>query len=213
MEEGSMRSIPIIVVAALVFWSSPLEAQWRVGGVAGLNLASISVDPDPSSEEYSSRLGFGFGAVVDRELSEGVDLRFEPMFLMKGSKIEEDGDEATQKLTYLEVPILVRYHFPSEGSAQPYVMAGPSVGFLLSAKFDFEDGPEYDGKDETKSTDFGLAIGGGVEVPHGNLTLFAEGRYVLGLTNINDEIDQSGESTVKNRGLQIFVGATVPVGR
>ena len=42
--------------------------------------------------------------------------------------------------------------------------------------------------------------------------LFAEARYVLGLTNINDESGASNESTVKTRGLQILIGATIPIG-
>jgi len=105
---------------------------------------------------------------------------------------------------------MFRYHFQSAASARPYVMAGPSLGFLLSAKYDFKDGPEYDAKDETKGLDLGVGLGGGVSIPRGDKTFFAEARYVLGLTNINDESD---ESTVKNRGLQVLVGATIPLGK
>ncbi len=194
----------------LVLFASPLQAQWKVGGVIDINLASISVDPEPSSEDYSSRIGVGFGVVLDRELSGQIDLHLEPMFLQKGSTIKEGGDEATYKLSYLELPVMFRYNIQSDASAQPYVMAGPSLGLLLNAKVDFKDGDEFDAKDETKSLDLGLAFGGGVSIPKGDKTLFAEARYVLGLTNINDESD---ESTVKNRGLQILVGATIPLGK
>ena len=207
-----MRLMAILTVTGLAFGAAPIHTQWEVGGVVGINLASISVDPEPSSEDYSGRLGFGFGFVADRELTDQIDLHFEPMFLMKGSTIKEDGDEISQKLSYLEVPVMVRYHFEAEGTARPYVMGGPSLGFLLSAKYDGGFG-EQDAKDETKSIDFGVGVGAGVAVPQGDKTFFAEARYVLGLTNINDEIHESGESTVKNRGIQLFVGATIPVGR
>ena len=60
--------------------------------------------------------------------------------------------------------------------------------------------------------DLGLGFGGGVKLPRGNKTFFAEARYVLGLTNINDE-GGGGESSVKNRGLQILAGVTVPLGQ
>ncbi len=72
-----------------------------------------------------------------------------------------------------------------------------------------EDGGEQDEKDNTNTFDFGLGFGGGVRYPHNNKTFFAEARYVFGLTNVNKESD---ESTVKNRGLQVFVGVTFPVG-
>jgi opacity protein-like surface antigen len=187
----------------------PLQAQWDVGCVIDLNLASISVDPEPSNEEYSSRLGFGIGAVVDRPLSDKIDLHVEPMFLQKGGKIKEDSDKATFKINYFEIPLMFRYTFQNNASLKPYVIAGPSIGFLMSAKIDVENGPELDQKDDTKSIDFGLGFGGGVKLPRGNKTFFAEARYVFGLTNVNDV---EGESEVKNRGLQVVAGVTIPVG-
>lgn len=205
-----MKLTPIVVVAMSVMFSTPLQAQWSIGGVAGINLASISVDPQPSSESYSSMVGFGIGAVVDRVLADNIDLHLEPMFQQKGSKLEEGGDDTTLKLSYLEVPVMIRYHFPGEGSAKPFVMAGPSVGILMSAKYEFDGGGEFDAKDETNSVDFGVGVGGGVTIPRGDKTLFCEARYVLGLSNFNEE---EGESSAKNRGFQLFVGATVPVGR
>lgn len=205
-----MKLTPIVVVAVSVLFASPLHAQWRAGGVVGINLASISVDPERSSESYSGRTAFGIGAVLDRGLSGQIDLRLEPMFLQKGATVEEGGIEATFALNYLELPVLLRYTFPREGPAQPFVMAGPNLGFLLSAKYDFTDGGEQDAKDETKSVDLGFGVGGGVMIPREQMTLFCEARYVLGFTDLNSESD---ESTVKNRGLQILVGATVPVGR
>ena len=48
----------------------PLQAQWEVGGLIGFNVAGISVNPGSSSENYSSRLGFGIGLVADRPLTD-----------------------------------------------------------------------------------------------------------------------------------------------
>jgi len=207
-----MKMKSIIVTTMLLFVVTlPLNAQWNIGGVLDINRASITVDPKPSSEEYSSRLGIGLGVVLDRPLTGQIDLHTEPMVLQKGGKIEERGDEITFKLSYFEVPVMFRYNFQTSGSARPYVMAGPSLGFLLSSKFAVKNGPEIDAKDETKSLDIALGFGGGVSIPRGKMTLFAEVRFDLGLTNIND--DKSDETTVKNRGLQVAVGATVPLGK
>ena len=205
-----MKVNSIIVAAMLLLIALPLQAQWNIGGVFGINLASINVDPEPSTEEYSGRSGFGLGVVLDRPLSGQIDLHAEPMFLQKGGKIKEAGDETTFKISYIELPIMFRYNFENDASAQPYVMAGPSLGYLLNGKYDVKDGPEIDAKDELKGLDLGVGFGGGVSMPKGNMTLFAEARYILGLTNINDESD---EAKVKNRGLQVLVGATVPLGK
>ncbi len=187
----------------------PLQAQWEVGGLTGFNVASISVNPGSSSEDYSSRMGFGIGLVADRPLTEQLYLHAEPMFLQKGSKLETSNFTGKYKVNYIEIPVMFKYVFQNSASFIPYAMAGPSFGLLTSAKLDIKDGGEQDEKDNTNSFDFGVGFGGGVTYPYENKTFFAEIRYVLGLTNINKESD---ESTVKNRGLQVFVGVTFPVG-
>jgi len=187
----------------------PLQAQWEVGGLIGFNVAGISVSSGPSSEDYSSKLGFGIGAVVDRLLTDQIILHLEPMYLQKGGTIKTSSFTLKFKVNYIELPIMIKYAFMINSSLTPYAMAGPSIGLLTSAKYEDDEGSTQDEKDNTNGFDFGLGLGGGVSYPHGNMTFFAETRYVFGLTNINSESD---ESTVKNRGLLVFFGVTVPIG-
>jgi opacity protein-like surface antigen len=187
----------------------PLQAQWEIGGLIDLNLAGINVSGSNSSEDYSSYLGFGIGAVVDRSLTGPLDLHAEPMFLQKGAKLKSGSTVILFKVHYLEIPLMFRYTFQLNESLLPYALAGPSIGLLTSAKYHNKDGGEQDEKDNTKFFDFGVGFGGGVKYPWGNKTFFGELRYVLGLVNINKEED---EFEVKNRGLQLVVGITIPVG-
>lgn len=188
----------------------PLYAQFDFGGLISFNLSSFSVNQGPNSEDYSSKLGFGVGAVVDWPLTGQFDLHAEPMFLQKGGKIETSSFVGKLKVNYLEIPLMIRYTYEYSSSLLPYAMAGPSVGLLSSARFIVKNEGEQDEKENTKGLDFGVGIGGGIKIPKGNNTFFAETRYVLGLANINKEAD---ESEVKNRGLQVLVGITVPVGQ
>lgn len=71
---------------------------------------------------------------------------------------------------------------------------------------------EVDIKDETKSIDFGLGFGAGVSFPAGNNSLFVEGRYALGSTNLNDDPEDS-ETSIKTRGIQVMAGVTFPLGQ
>jgi len=199
-----------IAVITFIFLSSfiSMQAQWEVGGLIGINFTSISVNPGSSSEDYSGRTGFGIGLVADRPLTDQISLHVEPMFLQKGGNINTSFVELAFKVSYFEIPIMVKYDFQINSSLTPYAMAGPSLGFRTGAKYKSKEGEVQDEKDNTNVFDFGVGFGGGVSLPHENLTFFAEIRYVLGLTNINNESD---ESTVKNRGLQVFVGVTVPL--
>ncbi len=206
--ENMRQNKSVILVFLALLFVMPMHGQWNIGGLIDINLSSISVPTGSSSADYSSRLGFGIGAVVDRQLTDRIDLHAEPMFLQKGARIETSNFVGVFKINYFEIPLMFRYNFEYNESLLPYAMAGPSIGFLTNAKLDVKDGGEQDENENTKGFDFGAGIGGGVKHPRGNMTFFAEIRYVLGLMDINKEAD---ESKVKNRGLQVVAGVTVPL--
>lgn len=59
--------------------------------------------------------------------------------------------------------------------------------------------------------DFGLGFGAGVSFPLGTNALFVEGRYALGLSNINDD-PEDPDTQIKNKGIQVIAGITFPLG-
>jgi opacity protein-like surface antigen len=191
----------------------PAKAQTYLGVIAGLNLANVSPDPEPEGLDLSNRTAFGFGGILDVGLNESVTLRFEPMYLQKGAEATMNGVDIEFNLAYLEVPVMLKFAFGT-GDTKPYIMAGPTVGFNLSAKQTISMGgnsEEMDLKDDISSTDFGLGFGGGVNFLTGKNSIFVEVRYTLGLTNINDDSDDP-DSELKTKGIQIFAGITFPIG-
>ena len=190
----------------------PLSAQLTVGGFIDLNIAGLNVASQNTGEEYSSFLGFGLGGVVTYPLTGGLAVQGEPMFLQKGGKVTEDGETLALKIFYFEIPVFLRYNITlSSGTVLPYLIVGPNLGFRAASKVVFPDGSSSDNKSEINGIDLGLGGGAGVEVPFNNLIFFGEARYAFGLTNINSEVVQGDESTVKNKGLQILLGAKVPL--
>lgn len=205
-----MKKKLFMTIVWFLFTALPLQAQWNIGGLLNIGSSTVNVDPDPSSEEYSGRFGFGMGVILDRQINDQLDLHTEPMFLQKGTTIDVAGEEVAFKFSYLELPIMIRYNFQSSGNVTPYAMAGPSLGYLTGAKFE-TGGSEFEAKDEFKSFDFGIGFGGGAKIPKDNLELFAEARYVLGLANVHD--NESKGTTIKNRGVHVVFGFTVPLKR
>jgi opacity protein-like surface antigen len=191
-----------------VFIDLPATAQWELGGIIGLNFSGINVNPGSSNEEYGGRVGFGIGAVVDRQLNDVIDLHFEPMYLQKGGKIKTSDFVAVYKVNYIEIPAFARFTLDINDSYKPYAMAGTSIGFLTRAKYDYKDGGEQPASADTRSLDIGAGFGGGVKIPVENKHFFAEVRYMWGFINLNKEND---ESTVKNQGLQVLAGVTIPL--
>ena len=216
-------TVSLLVLLALCM-ALPASAQVNLGVLGGLNLANLDVDPEPETwKKKSNRTAFGFGGVLDYSLNESIALRLEPMYLQKGAIIEDTGEgnmiyEIEWKGAYLEIPMLVKYSFGAS-DIKPYIIAGPTIGFNLSAKAKFTMGDfseEDDVKDDTKSTDFGLGFGAGMSLPMGNNSIFIEARYALGLTNIEDgsqsDPEDNTESETKTKGIQIFAGITFPLG-
>jgi hypothetical protein len=202
-----------LVLFVTLCMALPAGAQVHLGVLGGLNLASCDVDPLEGGMEISNLTVFGFGGVLDYDLNEFITLHLEPMYLQKGAKGDWDIFELESKLAYIEIPVMLKYAFGTS-EIKPYVIAGPTIGYLLSGKGKVSGGgysEEEDIKDETKSLDFGIGFGAGVSVAMSNNSIFLEARYALGLTNINDDPDDP-DTDVKTKGIQIFAGITFPLG-
>jgi opacity protein-like surface antigen len=235
MEELTMKRVGLLfVILTIVFLAIPLMAQTQLGIIGGINIANISGDVlDENNQKQSlstsSRTAFGIGGVLDLALSENVSLRFEPMYLQKGAKDEEEVEGVTvtekYKFTYIEVPAFIKIAFGTSNT-RPYIMAGPSLGFLLSADLEFDImgiSASTDLKDAMSSTDFGLGFGGGVNFQLETLSIFLEARYALGLSDVftggtltilgmTEEVPDEALD-IKTNGIQIMGGITFPLGQ
>jgi len=99
------------------------------------------------------------------------------------------------------------------GSLRPYLVVGPSIGYRTGATTtDVITGEEQDIEDEDdiETWDYGVTAGGGLGYAVGRATIFAEGRYTLGLADLDGP---DPDASLKNRGVQILAGFTVPFGR
>jgi hypothetical protein len=190
--------------------------QWGFKG--GVNMANISVEDGEELED--SRTGLALGGFVAIPFSPMFALQWEALYSMKGDADEEDGLEVEANLDYIEVPVLLKATFLPEGSARPFIYAGPAVAFNMNAEAELsgEDDTgeelslEVDLDDQINSIDFGLAVGGGVEFPimGGANAIGLEVRYTHGLMDINeaegDEEDDfiDPETELKNSTLSFL---------
>lgn len=146
------------------------------------------------------RLGFG-----------GFALQLEALYLTRG--YTTDSGVISYKLKYLEMPLLLRLDLGSGMRAAPYVMVGPSLSVETGCDvdFDYEDAPTGDCDEfgfDTKSTDVGGTGVVGIELALGPGSLFVEGRYTHGFTNV---IATEGLES-RNRTFGLFAGYSFPLG-
>jgi hypothetical protein len=214
---GWMRGT-IVAMALALCGPAGLDAQQGVLGVkAGYSSFGISTEAEDLGAT-SNRGGFMGGVVGALRFSQLFSLSAELLYVPKGFKLEDDvdfGDDGQLKLDVIEIPVLANFHLGSEGaSVGPRLYAGPWISFEASCNIE-ASGIEVDcdeGDVVRKSTDYGLAFGGALDVLSlGSTILTIDARYVLGLQNIDDSPDV-GNVDVKTRGFELTLGAGWRIG-
>ena len=225
-----MKFFAAVLTIFFLFTLSTSFAQVKIGPVVGVNFANVKFDPEPTGVDLGARTGFLFGAVVDLSFTPIVGIRFEPTYVQKGSKYDIPVTQGTLtgtaeiaiKAAFLEVPAYVVASFGA-GPAKPYIMAGPFVSFLMGDVKQEIEKATLNGQDVTnqipanereevmksKSTDFGINLGAGIEISLVKAAIFLEGQYSLGLSDLNDDTPDPGQPsmTIKPYGIYIKAGA------
>lgn len=208
----------LLLQLAIILLSAPavgLAQTPSLGLRGGLNMADFGGSRIVDSD---SRTGFTVGAFASIPLSVALSIQPEVNFSQRGARsaaydydaFPQDGDappigvylsEKTRH-DYLQLPLLLKLS-PSIADAfvRPVFFIGPAVAFLL----DVENVNDTDYEEYLNSTDFGVIIGGGVEL--GNLSIDA--RYNLGLTAVEREYAASFgnvRGAVKNRAFTVTAG-------
>jgi hypothetical protein len=176
----------------------------QAGVKGGVNIANTRVED--SSSQTDSRLGMALGGFVAIPVSPLFSIQPEALFSMKGNEWSDAGTTTTSSLDYIEIPVLAKLTLAPEAVAQPSLFVGPSLGINIGAKQkETVENPasetETDLGEVTKSTEFGLVMGGGVEMPvgaAGTQSLGLDVRYNLGLSSILDDPTGGSAPSVKN---------------
>jgi hypothetical protein len=203
--------LQLVVVLALVFGAQAAHAgpmHFSVFGDGAYSKETVAVTGIPSVSS-NTKLGFGGGAQVEFGLGPMAGLEVGAVYLGRKTDISPL-NPAFGELTYhyLQVPVQVRIwlnHFITVGVGGYYAMA---LGDITDAN----------GNTATYSTaglkksDLGLIGSLGFNVPLAPTTsLMAEGRYAMGLQDINDPA-VAGAST-KWTDIQMLVGLRFGMGK
>jgi hypothetical protein len=195
-----MRKFGFILLCIFVLaFAAGVQAQTGFGLKGGMTIAKLTGD---NTENPDSRTGFMIGGYAAIPIGEGMAFQPEVYYAQKGAKFDADDSEVTVKFDYIDIPLLFKYTVAGQG-AQPYFLIGPSVGINTKAEQE-ADGQTEDLSDNTKSSDFGLVFGIGVELQQ----FLIEARYSLGLSDINDFPDDP--DSIKNSVIAFQVGYAFP---
>lgn len=191
------KSLALLTVA-LALTTLSFAQKFHVGFKAGANI--FKVDGKSFSDEF--KFGYNLGAFAEIYFDKKWGIQPELLWnqtnyrtgdnfddLYPGGKSDVEG-----KLNYISMPILLTYRPVKILSLQ----VGPQFGILASQDKDLLG----ETKEAFKSGDFSML--GGAQLNLGSLRV--GGRYVVGLTDIND-IDN--KEKWKNQGFQLYLGLAI----
>jgi len=202
-----------LLVVALFLLAGPVAAQGngsRLGITAGVAMSKLSGEGLADIESVKQRLGLHLGAFAELGLSRMMAIQPEVAYVMRGTKLTDDGNEVSFKLNWLEAAALLKVAFPGSGSgaSRPFLYAGPAMAFQMGCTAEGQGGGTDISADceefgaEIRKSDLAAIVGGGVDF--GRLSIGA--RYTLGLSDLNDAADGTAADAAKSRSLSILLG-------
>ena len=194
-----------------------------IGVMAGVNFATVHQDPQSSDVTFGYKTGLVAGGFLGYQVNDVFSIEPQVLYSQKGSKVKGTGSNSSLeggiRIGYIEVPVLAKFWIPvSDSQMRPFIFVGPEVEFKVSCTAEgailavtgSTDCDNTGSEIKLKSTDFGGTAGAGIQFKAGNQVVRVDGRYTLGLTDIND----SGDSrSIKNRAFAVTVGLGFPLAR
>lgn len=212
-----MRCLTRVVASSLVVALSAIvpdvvRAQGgQIGVLGGATFTSLrGLD---RFADFESRTGLIGGGYVLLPLNGALQLQLEGLLVSKGADARPGQDDPF-KLSYAEVPVLLRINLAPASPINPHLYAGPYLGFRIDCTIggdtSCEDSPEVV---STASVDVGGTAGGGVAVNLGGLVLTGGARYSFGVSTLA-EFDGSGVREAARHGAwAVYAGLGVRFGR
>ena len=186
------------VIMAAVYSQNIVKEHYTVsGGILGAaNLSKFRITENNSSNiEYDTKAGWSAGGWLNFPVSKGFSV--EPQVMYSSYRyytpstatnlLIKDG-----KIRYVSVPLLLKFHTGDKFA----ITAGPQIDFTGSV----DDNNNTAQGDDFKQTSFS-AFGGFEAFPHGRVSIF--GRYIHGLSNMNDKGSEATAMKYKNQNIQV----------
>ena len=166
--------------AQTVLVPAPPDSGPSIAAKGGVTLANISFDQDQTFLATTAKPSFVAGGLVGFPIAGRLSFQAEGLYARRVTEFE---GSVTDTLSYLEVPMLLRYAALRKTSWRVHVLGGVVYGRLLKAEETFS-GPPDDIKEIIEPNDFAVSIGGDFEARQRWVFDF---RYLYGLSEVYAE--------------------------
>ena len=184
----------VIIMAVLMLSSVATFAQRPVGSLTvqpkiGMNFATLT-----KADDSESRIGLVAGAELEYQLSDIFSISGGALYSQQGCEWSEDGTTMTNKLDYINIPILANVYVVKNLAVK--VGLQPAFNVNSKQKASKGDASVQGSIEGTKTFDCSIPVG--LSYEYKNFVI--DGRYNFGLTKINKHADS------KNSVFQLTLG-------
>ena len=186
----------IIITIAFFASATAFAQKFELGAKAGANISNFTGTDNWQNVKTKALVGYHFGGFISFFVGNNFAIQPELLFSSQGAKFESAGQITNQKVSYINVPVLLK--FRSAGGF--YLEAGPQIGFKTGKSSASVDSL-------AKNTDFSIAGGIGY---HSKIGIGIGARYTAGLSKVGDFKPANGISPdYKNSVFQLSIFYTL----
>lgn len=201
-----MKKTLLLLVGLLIagcLFAQPRYERNIFGVRGGINVSATSVEVAGVSKDLDSRVGFHVGISDQILLSRHLPLYIETglSFSQLGGKFEG----AVDRPLYLQIPLLINYHFNIGDKVRLIPFGGTYFGVGIAGQSESATGEKKDcfGDDALQDRfDVGVRLGFGVEWRR----IFFGVNYDLGCYNILNEDIAGGAAEANNNCFSVSIG-------
>lgn len=171
------------------------DKRVTIGVLTGLSASDVKGNAFVSEIRQGISFGLAVGIQFPWELPYKIETGIETgiFYAEKGFKNPSPDflNAETVEFDYIEVPILAKFSYPLLKRVSPYVLAGPSLGFKVSAERVRLNGTRADLDDQTTGTDLSAIIAGGVDMKLNRQILSLQVKGGLSFFDVFKNVEES----------------------
>jgi hypothetical protein len=186
----------LLVAALLLVGTTGIAQTFQLGIKGGVNISNF-YGGDFHTIDNKALVGFHAGGFVNFQFGDHFSLQPEVLFSSQGAKLESVGESDNVRISYINVPVMLKYRF----TGGFYLEAGPQIGFKVDESIGDQQVDNF-----AKSTD--LSVAGGLGF-HSSSGLGIGARYTAGVSKVGDFNANSIDPDFKNGVIQVSLFYTL----
>jgi hypothetical protein len=185
-----MKKIILMSAAFTLIVVAHAQDPAKFGLKGGLNLSRL--DFNNSNSDF--RTGFHFGGLAHIHLTPSFSLQPELYFSTQGGEYEMGNNDTEEKLSYINIPVLLQYNFANGFRLQ----AGPQLGILVDSEVEVNGVEVNTSSNNYNNVDFSIPLG----LSYLGYSGFGvDARFNLGISNVYE----NNNVKAKNQVIQLGV--------